>query len=262
LISRSRIREVAAGGALEPIVTRSALIDEFVVRIASALDAKAKAPKPRADPLGDFEPELYLGDVGPSHYALLNKYPVLPDHLLIVTRAAEPQDRLLGAEDFAALAHVMGELDALGFYNGGRDAGASQGRKHLQLLPLPLAAEAATPVPLERLITSGALPFMHAFAPLAGLAEMHARYRELLARCGITALAEEKHSAPYNLLATRRWMLVVPRRRERAEGISINALGFAGSLFVRNDEELERVRRARPMNILRTVTLQSPRGYI
>jgi ATP adenylyltransferase len=103
---------------------------------------------------------------------------------------------------------------------------------------------------------SGALPFLHAFAPLADLGEMHARYRELLARCGITALAEEKQSAPYNLLATRRWMLVVPRRRERAEGISINALGFAGSLFVRNDDELERVRRARPMNILRMVTLQ------
>lgn len=256
MISRERIRAVAAGGALEPIVTRSAVLDDFVVRVASALAVKADAPKPRADPLGDFEPQLYVGDVGSSHYALLNKYPVLPDHLLIVTRAAEPQDRLLGEADFAALAAVMDGFDGLGFYNGGHDAGASQGRKHLQLVPLPLAAEAASPVPLEALITSGALPFQHAFAPLADLGEMHARYRELLARLGITALADERQSAPYNLLATRRWMLVVPRRRERAEGISINALGFAGSLFVRNDEELERVRRARPMNMLRAVTLQ------
>jgi len=52
---------------------------------------------------------------------------------------------------------------------------------------------------------------------------MHATYRELLARCP---------QAPYNLLATRRWMLVVPRRQERYEKISVNALGFAGSLFV------------------------------
>jgi ATP adenylyltransferase len=256
LISRSRIQDVAAGGALEPIVTRSAVIDEFVVRVASALAVKAKAPKPRADPLGDYEPELYVGEVGPAHYALLNKFPVLPDHLLIVTRAAEPQDQLLGADDFTALASVMAEFDALGFYNGGRDAGASQGRKHLQLVPLPLAAEVASAVPLEPMIRSGALPFRHAFAPLADLGEMHARYRELLARCGITALADDRQSSPYNLLATRRWMLVVPRRREQAEGISINALGFAGSLFVRSDEELERVRRARPMNMLRAVTLQ------
>jgi ATP adenylyltransferase len=256
LISRSRIRQVAAGGALRPIVTHSAVIDEFVVRVASALAAKANEPEPRADPLGDYEPQLYVGAVGAKHYALLNKFPVLPEHLLIVTRAAEPQERLLDAEDFAALAALMEEFEALGFYNGGRDAGASQGRKHLQLVPLPLAAEAASPVPLEPLITSGALPFRHAFAPLARADEMHQRYRELLARAGITALAEDRQSAPYNLLATRRWMLVVPRRCERAEGISINALGFAGSLFVRNDEELERVRRARPMNMLRAVTLQ------
>jgi len=61
---------------------------------------------------------------------------------------------------------------------------------------------------------------------------MHATYRELLARCP---------QAPYNLLATRRWMLVVPRRQERYEKISVNALGFAGSLFVRNAAELELV---------------------
>ena len=256
MISLERIREVAAGGALEPIITRSAVIDNFIVRVASTLAAKAHEPRPRADPLGDYEPELYVGEVGTAHYALLNKYPVLPDHLLIVTRAPEPQDRLLSAADFGALAAVMDGFDALGFYNGGHDAGASQGRRHLQLVPLPLATEAANPVPLEPLIASGTLPFRHAYALLASADEMHRRYRELLARVGITALADERQSAPYNLLATRRWMLVVPRRRERAEGISINALGFAGSLFVKNDEELERVRRVRPMNMLRAVTLQ------
>src|SRR5205085_4429700 len=145
LISRSRIQEVAAGGALEPIVTRTAIIDDagarFVVRVAAALAAKAEAPKPRADPLGDYEPELYVGEVGAAHYALLNKFPVLPEHLLIVTRAAEPQDRLLGEADFAALAAVMEGFDGLGFYNGGHEAGASQGRKRLQLVPLPLATE-------------------------------------------------------------------------------------------------------------------------
>jgi sulfate adenylyltransferase (ADP) / ATP adenylyltransferase len=260
LISRERIRRLAAGGALEPIVTRTAVIDDagarFVVRVAATLAIKAQAPKPRADPLGDYEPELFVGDVGPAHYALLNKFPVLPDHLLIVARAREPQDRLLTEADFAALAAVMEGFDGLGFYNGGRDAGASQGRKHLQLVPLPLAAEVTSPVPLEPLITSEALPFRHAFTPLAHFGEMHVRYRELLGRCGITALAGDRQSTPYNLLATRRWMLAVPRRCERYESISLNALAFAGSLFVRNEAELERVRRAGPMSMLRAVTLQ------
>ena len=260
MISRSRIQEVAAGGALEPIVTRTAIIDDagarFVVRVAAALAAKAEAPKPRADPLGDYEPELYVGEVGAAHYALLNKFPVLPEHLLIVTRAAEPQDRLLGEADFAALAAVMEAFDGLGFYNGGHEAGASQARKHLQLVPLPLATELDLAVPLEPLIRAGALPFRHAVAPLASAGEMQAQYRELLARCAIGALSDGRQTAPYNLLATRRWMLIVPRRCEHYESISINALGFAGSLFVRSDTELELVRRVGPMAVLRAVTLQ------
>ena len=235
-----------ASGALQPIAAQTELIDGFVVRAASTMAAKAAAP-PRADPLGDYEPDLFLGDVGSAHYALLNKFPVVPNHLLIVTRRFAPQEELLNADDFRALAALMAGLDWLAFYNAGRVAGASQARKHLQLVPLPLAPEVPASVPLESLITRGALPFRHAFAPLGELAAMHATYRDLLAQCP---------PAPYNLLATRRWMLVVPRRQERYQSTSINALGFAGSLFVRNAAELELVRSAGPMKVLRAVTLE------
>ncbi|HSU77226.1 MAG TPA: phosphorylase [Burkholderiales bacterium] len=227
-----------ASGALQPIAAQTELIDGFVVRAASTMAAKAAAP-PRADPLGDYEPDLFLGDVGSAHYALLNKFPVVPNHLLLVTRRFAPQEELLDAADFAALAAVMAELDWLAFYNAGRDAGASQARKHLQLAPAG--------VPLEPLITRGALPFRHAVASLPRLDAMHDVYRALIAPWA---------RAPYNLLATRRWMLVVPRRQARYESLSVNALGFAGSLLVRNSAELESVRRAGPMNVLRAVTLE------
>ena len=87
---------------------------------------------------------------------------------------------------------------------------------------------------------------------------MDALYRELLHRCGISAVATEDgevQSAPYNLLVRRDWMLVVPRSRERFESISVNALGFAGSLFLRSQEELDRVRATRPMQVLRAVAM-------
>jgi ATP adenylyltransferase len=42
-------------------------------------------------------------------------------------------------------------------------------------------------------------------------------------------------------------MLAVPRAREKFEGISVNALGFAGSLFVRDEAEAARVRATGPM---------------
>src|SRR5919204_344974 len=221
-----------ASGALQPIATHTELIDGFVVRAASSVAAKAAAP-PHADPLGDYEPDLFVGDVGSTHYVLLNKYPVSADHLLLVTRRYAPQEELLDADDFQALAALMGELDWLAFYNAGRVAGASQARKHLKLVPAA--------VPLEPLITGGALPFRHAYAVLPGLDALHRIYRELIAPWPAT---------PYNLLATRRWMLVVPRRQERYESISVNALGFAGSLYVRNSAELALVRRAGPLDVL------------
>jgi ATP adenylyltransferase len=45
-------------------------------------------------------------------------------------------------------------------------------------------------------------------------------------------------------------MLVVPRSAEFWEGISVNALGFAGSLFVRDMDQLETVRRRGPFAVL------------
>jgi len=244
-------RRALASGALQPIATETAIVPDagiqFLVRSASSLERKQFA-RERPDPLGDYEPDLYVGDVPPAHYALLNKYPVVRSHLLIVTRAFEQQEQLLTAADCAALGGLLAELDGLAFYNAGTAAGASQARKHLQLVPLPLAAEVPEPVPTEPMF--GRLPFRHAFAPLGSLDDLHGVYQNLVGRCAI-------ESAPYNMLATRRWMLVVPRAREHYESISVNALGFAGSLFVRNRSELERVRRSGPMNVLRAVTLES-----
>jgi ATP adenylyltransferase len=50
-------------------------------------------------------------------------------------------------------------------------------------------------------------------------------------------------------------MLLVPRSAEHAHRISLNALGFAGSLFVRDAAQLEIVRRIGPMALLRAVAV-------
>jgi ATP adenylyltransferase len=259
-----------ASGALQPIETIATLLDDagvrFVVRAVSSLARKeaARLAPVVADPLGDFEPDLFVADLGPSHYVLLNKFNVVDGHLLVVTRRFEAQESLLGLEDFEALAACLAEVGGLGFYNGGVEAGASQPRKHLQVVPLPLAPGTADDVPMERALESGPrLPFRHAFARLApsdGAREWHACYRELLARAGIPAVATargECHSAPYNLLVRPGWMFVVPRSAASFESIPVNALGFAGSLFVRSPAHLERVRAVGPMQVLRAVGFQA-----
>jgi len=72
---------------------------------------------------------------------------------------------------------------------------------------------------------------------------------------GLDASIEDgaRQSGPYNLLMTRRFLLVVPRSREHFEDVSINALGFIGSLFVRTPAQLERVVEHGPWNVLRAV---------
>ena len=44
--------------------------------------------------------------------------------------------------------------------------------------------------------------------------------------------------------------IVIPRSREACESISVNALGYAGALFVRDEGELEKLRRLGPMKLL------------
>ena len=89
-------------------------------------------------------------------------------------------------------------------------------------------------------------------------ASLHACYRSLLRAVGLSVEASpgtHAPTAPYNLLITRKWLLLVPRSQECFEGISINALGFAGAFLVKNLSQLEILRRAGPMTALERVSL-------
>jgi ATP adenylyltransferase len=57
----------------------------------------------------------------------------------------------------------------------------------------------------------------------------------------------------YNLLLTRRWMLLTPRVAESYAGISVNALGFAGCLLVHDRQQLALLKHVGPMTVLQQV---------
>jgi len=266
---------------LQPIETTQRFIEDggvrFVLRQVSSLAHKARDEAARsaepANPFLPYEEPLFVADISETHVALLNKFNVIAHHLLIVTRRFEDQERLLSVADFDALWICMAEFVALGFYNAGTAAGASQPHKHLQMVPLPLGPSAPA-VPVEALLgkamdpgvtTVQGLPFRHAFCRLptgierdpraaANLSER--RYLELLDAAGIPPVASPdgpRQSAPYNLLLTRRWMLLIPRSGERFQDVSVNALAYAGSLFVRDDAQMERIAHAGPMQVLKVV---------
>ncbi len=276
-------RRAIESGALQSIDTRAVRLQQdgvpFIVRIAVNLERKRKERKRRGDDYNPFLPPeraLTVGPVGERHVAVLNKFNVVPHHLLVVTRAYEHQERLLTREDFSALWQCLSGYPSLGFYNGGTVAGASQRHKHLQVVPLPLfdgehafpfAALFNSAAPGHEIQFIRALPFRHAFARLdvsdeadsvTAARHVEVLYRRMLAATGVDTVADEsgdRQGMPYNLLATRRWLFLAPRTAEFAHGVSINGLGYAGSLFVPDEDRLQAVRTAGPLNILAAVSV-------
>ncbi|RKG70383.1 ATP adenylyltransferase, partial [Corallococcus exercitus] len=176
-------RHALETGALQPIATEARTLPiantAFQVRVLGRVALKErKRPAPsQAEPFNPFanpEPDLVLGDVPPAHVCLLNKFNVVEHHLLLVTRAFEPQDALLTRADFDALSTCLEGLDGLAFYNAGETAGASQRHKHLQLVPplgpdgyrAPVEALLPTLPGPGRVIAAESLPFAHLLAGL------------------------------------------------------------------------------------------------
>lgn len=270
-------KQARACGAIQPIRTTDEYVEQggvrFIVRLVHALAQKEQAneaPKP-INPFLPCDSTLLVTDLSDTHRCVLNKYHVVDHHLLIVTNQFEEQESLLTFNDMHALLLCLKEIDGLGLYNGGLQAGASQPHKHLQIVPLPLSPSGLG-FPIEALLstatfqdeigTVSAFPFVHACAhgdhawidyPNLGAEKTLKIYHRLLQAVGLgrgKTKAGDKQAGPYNLLLTRRWMLLVPRSTERVDSLSINALGFAGALLAKDEQAMHSIRTLGPMTIL------------
>lgn len=274
-------------GALLSIPTEYEFIEDcgmrFFVRALSSLrlkdEAKQRQEKGSAatgvqvNPFLPYEDDLFVADISDSHVAILNKFNVVEHHLLIITRRFEDQETLLTPEDFKALLTCMTEYPCLGFYNAGGAAGASQRHKHLQIVPLPLAPEGPN-VPIgpllakadynDGLATIPAFPFLHVFARIEtdtgpdAWEKTYSLYCDMLEWVGMASPDRgglKRQSGPYCLLVAEDWMLLVPRSHEFFDSISVNSLGFAGALLVRDKAQMERVKSCGPMTVLSEVGL-------
>ena len=280
-------------GALQSIETNADYIESggirFVVRILANLSRKEEAKQQQettapANPFLPYEEDLYVTDISKTHLCLLNKFNVVDYHFLIVTRQFEPQENWLSLADFEALIRCLMEVEGLAFFNGGTVAGSSQPHKHLQVVPY---TEAAADFSIEcvipavesygEVVCASLLPFRHAITKClpwerdaskmvsTQLAETDTKekaqqylshYHSLLSAVGITSSTrwQGKQTAAYNLLCTREWMMIVPRSQEKYADISVNSLGFAGSLLVKDTESLTQLKSIGPMALLQKVS--------
>ncbi|MEQ1508680.1 MAG: DUF4922 domain-containing protein, partial [Myxococcota bacterium] len=201
--ARALAAEALAAGVLEPIGAVRVAVDGFDVRILAGFDRKA--PRTAGDPfLPPYEPLLLVdGAFGPDHAIVLNRYPVLDDHLLVVTRAWADQELPASPADLDALDRLLAEIDGLGFYNAGVAAGASQPHRHLQLV----SRAALGPIPVEPAIRA---------AIAAGAGEV--ADWPFVHRIGARSAPIPSVSGPHTLLVTRGWWLVAPRTTGAVDG--------------------------------------------
>ncbi len=280
---QNKYKEALDSGALQSYMTETRLVRnglEYIVFVLKNLSdmeklswdkrARGAGGNDGFDPFMPYDKDLFVGDLTDTHICLLNKYNVMKDHILIVTRSFEDQESPLSPGDFEALCLCLEQIGGLAFYNSGEKAGASQKHKHIQMVSLPLGGSEGR-IPIEPLVNAAerrpggralVIPqfefrhgvFFLSSSEKAAVKEiafyLYEKYLELADYTGLSG-----QWGPYNLLITREWMLLIPRTRERFEGISVNSLGFAGTLLVKDVSEFEIIERAGLFKILNSVTV-------
>lgn len=265
-----------ASGDLLPVQAQEELLHDqgltFFVRWVSTLAAKDAAsvsipggPRdPNFNPFLPPAPALTVDDASSTHNIVLNKFAVCDLHLVLADKVFSEQLSPLREIDFRILADFLAVQGGLGFYNGGGPAGASQRHKHTQWIP-QAASNGSLALYLDKLPAQAAagsahqhpaLAFEHCFVRLQDAQEpdvltasLLSSYRNARNELGLET-AEDGLLPPHNMLAGQGWMLVVPRSVELVDGISVNALSYAGCIYVRTPEQIDLVRQIGPLSVL------------
>ncbi|EDY38375.1 ATP adenylyltransferase [Cyanobium sp. PCC 7001] len=245
-----RTERVEAPG-LRPFVLR---------RLLSRTPKHLRGGGPRPNPFLPWEPALELERLGSGHVVLLNKYPVQPAHLLLITQDWQPQKGWIAAEDWRAVAELARDTGGFWFFNSCAAAGASQPHRHLQLLPRRAGVPSC---PLAscflRQIGGEPLDWPWRYAIDARLcpddpAELQAIYLRQARQLELgDPDRDDQPLHPYNLLFDDDWFVTVRRVQEHCAGYSINALGFGGYLLATERSDGAWLERHGPWELLRRV---------
>ncbi|KAG6866745.1 hypothetical protein C0991_011404 [Blastosporella zonata] len=239
-----------------------------------------------------YNHNLHIGDLqdddGTKYAVLLNKFALLPDHFLLVTEDFHSQASPLMPCDLVqtylllVAAHKLGKR-YFAFYNCGEHSGASQPRKHIQFIPvdydsppIELLARAANLEIPDKPFSLGSLPYAnHVFRlPSQLSSSTPEKIEETLSKVFLSLLdlvvSTIRHDPQYppgkpsyNVLITLEHVHLIPRKQEvyiipeTGAKLSINALGFAGMLLVKSEEELEALKKESIGKVLGSVGVGS-----
>lgn len=171
--------------------------------------------------------------------------------MLLTSDGHRKQYEPLLESDFEAAWTVLTTLDRdyIAFFNCGRDGGCSRLHKHLQLIPRPTGGF-ATFLDSE----GGKEPnvpfqwFYRRFDPLGVTpADLTQVYTHLLSQATEAGAGRSEHAdsapdgaaCPHNMILTKQWIIVIPRRRAAInKEAGVNALGMIGIIAVATKNEI------------------------
>ncbi|KGG15284.1 MULTISPECIES: ATP adenylyltransferase [unclassified Prochlorococcus] len=255
---------------LRPITTDLSYVDignqiNFEVRSISTTNFKFnKVYGPTINPFLPWDNNLEIANIGSKHVLILNKYPVQVGHMLLITNTWRPQNGWLDESDWRAFNHVDRDTTGLWFFNSCREAGASQGHRHIQLL--------------RRHNSDRICPLQDWYSNSSGLvlssskkiinniwvenisdiennpSELYKRYLYLSSKASLgSPTCNLKPNFPYNLLISSNWIVLIKRSKEYSRGFSLNALAFAGYLLSKNKLEDNWLLQNSPIKLLEDV---------
>jgi ATP adenylyltransferase/5',5'''-P-1,P-4-tetraphosphate phosphorylase II len=197
-------------------------------------------------------PNQVIGTINSTHILALNIYPVFrPQYLLLTFDSYRSQSEALDLQDVEASWDFLcteGGEDYYVMYNCAQEAGCSRNHKHVQILQKP---EISSPESgfrffpdIEEHKTMTKVPYVYFLQYFNQRISMEAIevfgiYREVLRKCRKTLgikKDDEETVCPHNVVLTKNWMLVIPRRTGTYKGVMVNAAGMMGMPTVANEE--------------------------
>lgn len=194
-------------------------------------------------------------DVGTKHRLCANKFCYTRPQLLLLTRDGfKRQYDPLDAVDLDAAWSVLQD-DQFAFYNCGVPAGFSRLHRHIQFMPRPEGFTTYLDVDEDGGKGDSAVPFLYLRQALdgsgRGLKEIYDGLRREMAERSTFRWEGQGTDCPHNLLMTRKWMAVIPRRCSVFGAASANAVGMIGLVPVTTMEGIEDWKSAGPLSVLR-----------
>ncbi len=217
---------------------------------------------PKKNPFIPWDSRLKIQSINDNHTLILNKYPVQLGHMLLITNSWKAQNHLLNIDDFEAIANVDNDTTGLWFFNSSKEAGASQPHRHFQLLPRHFnericprydwfCSLLSNKNSIESDISHCISIKFRSKTTDSQASDLFNSYQTMVneMNLGSTEIFD-KPLKPYNLLITSDWIALIKRVRDRSNGFSINALGFAGYFLGTDKSDVDTLIKFGPEKIL------------